>query len=385
MKELRTCSARLCEKSDAVSPSKPDGDKLQNESSNQVKEKAANDSPLLKTDSKHEETSVLMTGNAQPQRMKSIDEQAPASKSGKESLLDLLGAMKVEVTSKRKFKKIKEDYVSSLKQKPAPLESTISMFRNATVTSSPQSQTLHPKLVAAASAAASTLPNSSQAESELLQQLRQHETITEAQKKGDVNNIGVIIADMKVGKNLNRQNARPANQIRFDDDGRGYTHDRGITGELDSVRERRNLFTAKRLNIFSSQDTAEATVARPTLWDMDFANQLSALTNQMPRNGFEEMIQWTKQGKLWQYPIDNEAGLEGEASIPFHEHVFLEKHLEEGFPHHGPVRHFMELVIAGMSRNPYLTVQQKKDHISWFRDYFSQKEDVLKEDDVYLS
>lgn len=145
---------------------------------------------------------------------------------------------------------------------------------------------------------------------------------------------------------------------------------------------------------------------------MDFANQLSALTNQMPRNGFEEMIQWTKQGKLWQYPIDNEAGktflfcflsllhkwkmhvlysccsssgLEGEASIPFHEHVFLEKHLEEGFPHHGPVRHFMELVIAGMSRNPYLTVQQKKDHISWFRDYFSQKEDVLKEDDVYLS
>lgn len=44
---------------------------------------------------------------------------------------------------------------------------------------------LDPELVAAASAAASTLPNSSQAESQLLRQLRQHEAVTEAQKKGD--------------------------------------------------------------------------------------------------------------------------------------------------------------------------------------------------------
>jgi len=48
--------------------------------------------------------------------------------------------------------------------------------------------------------------------------------------------------------------------------------------------------------------------ARPTLWDMDFTNQLSLWTNQTPRNGLEEMIQWTKEGKLWQYPINNEAG-----------------------------------------------------------------------------
>lgn len=127
------------------------------------------------------------------------------------------------------------------------------------------------------------------------------------------------------------------------------------------------------------------------------------------------MIQWTKEGKLWQYPLNNEdgdcytqhinfcliktkpltyivfyffcsiSGLEEEASVSFYEHVFLEKHLEEGFPRQGPVRHFMELVVAGLSKNPYLTVQQKKDHIFWFRDYFSAKEDVLKEADVYLN
>ena len=28
----------------------------------------------------------------------------------------------------------------------------------------------------------------------------------------------------------------------------------------------------------------------------------------LPRNAFEEQIEWTKQGKLWTFPIDNEAG-----------------------------------------------------------------------------
>lgn len=52
------------------------------------------------------------------------------------------------------------------------------------------SESLDPELVAAASAVASTFRNRSQAESELLKKLRQHETVTEAQKKGDVNNLG---------------------------------------------------------------------------------------------------------------------------------------------------------------------------------------------------
>uniref|UniRef100_A0A3B4Y743 Small ribosomal subunit protein mS31 n=1 Tax=Seriola lalandi dorsalis TaxID=1841481 RepID=A0A3B4Y743_SERLL len=320
------------------------------------------------------------------QSVKSQQVKTDAAKSGKEGLLDLLGAMKVEVTNKRKLKimKVKQNHESAPKSNPAAMESTISMFQKATGEASSQSVILDPELVAAASAAASTLPNCSQAESDLLKQLRQHEAITEVQKKGDMNNLGEIIADMKVGKNPNRQNARWINHIQFDDDGRGYKRDGGITSELDSVR-RGNLLRVKRLNIFSPTTDADGVESWPTLWDVDFANQLSLLVNNMPRNALEEMIQWTKEGKMWQYPINNEAGLEvEEASVPFHEHIFLEKHLNEGFPSQGPVRHFMELVVGGLSRNPYLTVQQKREHISWFRDYFHQKEDVLKEADVYL-
>lgn len=52
------------------------------------------------------------------------------------------------------------------------------------------SETLKPELVAAASAAASTLPNSHQAESELLQQLRKHEAIPDTQRRAEGQNIG---------------------------------------------------------------------------------------------------------------------------------------------------------------------------------------------------
>lgn len=73
---------------------------------------------------------------------------------------------------------------------------------------------------------------------------------------------------------------------------------------------RRSLFSGKRLNIFtpSTEPEADTDIAAPTLWDMELANQVALSTNQMPRNGFEEMIQWTKEGRLWQYPINNEAG-----------------------------------------------------------------------------
>ncbi|KAK2828522.1 hypothetical protein Q5P01_019556 [Channa striata] len=379
VKALSTSSLRLCEKKDHVVSFNHIEKTHEDKASDPAETPADNGST---TQQQVEVQFEHIVENAK-------QEKPDTAKSGKESLLDLLGAMKVEVTNKRKLKnlKVRHNYESAPKTKTAALESTISMFQKASVEASSQSETLDPELAAAASAAASTLPNRSQAESDLLRQLRQHEAITEVQKKGDMNNLGVIIADMKVGKNPNRFKARPANQIWFDDDGRGYTQDRGITAELNGIRRRRNLFTGKRLNIFlptTDEEGVESGVARPTLWDMEFANQLSLSTNQKPRNGIEEMIQWTKEGKLWQYPINNEAGLEEEASVPFHAHIFLAKHLEEGFPRQGPVRHFMELVVAGLSRNPFLTVQQKTEHISWFRDYFHQKEDVLKEADVYL-
>ena len=71
--------------------------------------------------------------------------------------------------------------------------------------------------------------------------------------------------------------------------------------------------------------------------------------------------------------------MEEEHSIHFSEHIFVERHVKEWCPRKGPIRHFMELVCVGLSKNPCMTVNEKIEHIMWYRDYFGSKQDLLKE------
>ncbi|KAJ7402259.1 mitochondrial ribosomal protein S31 [Pitangus sulphuratus] len=189
-----------------------------------------------------------------------------------------------------------------------------------------------------------------------------------------------VISEMTVKKQSPAQRGvRISSRISLvlDDDGQRIRPERFSSQSFDS---RRSLKVGKRLNIFTKASTepehALKTVSSPTIWDLEFAKEIAAITAQPPRNGFEEMIQWTKEGILWEFPIDNEVGMDDGAE--FHEHIFLDKHLE-GFPKDGPIRHFMELVICGLSKNPYLSVKQKIEHIEWFEKYFEEKKELLEE------
>ena len=66
---------------------------------------------------------------------KPAEVKTDAAKSGKESLLDLLGGMKVEVTNKRKLKNVKKkqsfETATPYKSNTEAMESTISMFQKA--------------------------------------------------------------------------------------------------------------------------------------------------------------------------------------------------------------------------------------------------------------
>jgi small subunit ribosomal protein S31 len=46
------------------------------------------------------------------------------------------------------------------------------------------------------------------------------------------------------------------------------------------------------------------------MWDKFNEDELKRLASATPRNAFEEMIQWTNDGILWKFPIDNEQGRE---------------------------------------------------------------------------
>ncbi|XP_016896997.1 small ribosomal subunit protein mS31 [Cynoglossus semilaevis] len=424
---LSTSSAWFCENKDnngtlsnkVGKSSNVESDSTQ--SSTVAEQKPQEDGITVTTAEQNKDTEILKSDGEdtrpdqnQVQRDVSVPQKVHTKtpKSGKEGLLELLSSIKVDITTKRKPRHSTRPNSEkpSTKPKPVHLESISKMYRNAVVDASTQSETLDPKVVSAASAAAATLPNSNQALNELLKQLKENELVTEGQKRGNVNNLryvdtqcahvhisGVrkypytvitqhlLCSSRKIGTDPKRQNTRTVEQIHHDEGVPGYAQT-GVRPEQDAPKHR-GLFRSKRLNLFQSvpdHRSSVATVAPPTLWDIDFVQELATCVDHMPRNGLQEMIDWTKDGRMWRYPIDNEAGLEEEANVPFHEHIFLDKHLEKGFPRQGPVRHFMELVVVGLSKNPFLTVQQKKDHIDWFRDYFQQKKDVLKEADVFL-
>ncbi|XP_059154369.1 small ribosomal subunit protein mS31-like [Physella acuta] len=141
-----------------------------------------------------------------------------------------------------------------------------------------------------------------------------------------------------------------------------------------------SLKNAPRLGIFNAEkikSQVEEPKPAKDLWAQVDEENLRKIQAPLPRNHFEEMIQWTKEGKLWTFPIDNEADFHEERKYKFHDHIFLNQHLSK-FPDKGPVRKFMELVTLGLSLNPYITVPEKLEHIRWYEKYFAEKQDILK-------
>lgn len=140
-----------------------------------------------------------------------------------------------------------------------------------------------------------------------------------------------------------------------------------------------NLFGSQPLGIFKNLDQLKDSPDILTTWNTLSERELKLAVTHPPANYFQKMALWTDQGKLWKFPIDNEQGMEDEHNVSFTEHVFLEQHLESWCPAKGPIRHFMELVCVGLSKNPYISVTDKQEHIKWFQNYFHLKKDVLKD------
>lgn len=244
------------------------------------------------------------------------------------------------------------------------------------------------KLKEAAETVARSVPNQGSAmQSDLLKQLQSFAKLSKDQATGvpsseAASRLSDLLSGMQVQKSNQRWNQRD----------KDFMNARPRSGQLpmrrqqsQADREKVKLFEGPGLGIFTSDDASPVTKekeaapqARLSLWEQVQQEQLQMVERRPPANAFEEMIQWTQEGKLWQFPINNEQGLDEEANIGFHQHVFLQDQIQD-FPRRGPIRHFMDLVLVGLSKNPYLTVQQKHEHIDWFRQYFREKEDVLRE------
>ncbi|XP_076374475.1 mitochondrial ribosomal protein S31 isoform X1 [Megalopta genalis] len=148
--------------------------------------------------------------------------------------------------------------------------------------------------------------------------------------------------------------------------------------DMEAIKEWDQNYMSKYNNIFHGINVTSPKTVELDTWSMCEKKYMEELMKKYPENGFQEMIQWTEEGKLWKFPIDNEQGMDEEQNVHFSEHVFLERHLSGWCPTTGPIRHFMELVCVGLSKNPYLKVQEKYDHIMWYKEFFENKNDLLK-------
>lgn len=310
---------------------------------------------------------------------KAAKKQDKGEETSKKDLLGIIKDMKIERST------VNIQTAKPRGRKPSTISEAIVGRHHRAPEDSPEKRNefLSPELVAAASAVAESLPFDKQTtKSDLLKQLQQHEEESRAQKAREKRKISFrhIISDMKIARSTSaRVSTRPQHQIQFDEE----MDDSLDQAKLTDLKKRKGLFKGKRLSIFDVKefaDEAPEAAAPPSLWEIEFAKQLARVNEQPLENGFEEMIQWTKEGKLWEFPINNEAGFDDDGS-EFHEHIFLDKYLE-GFPKQGPIRNFMELVTNGLSKNPYLSVKQKVEHIEWFKNYFNEKKDILKENNI---
>lgn len=113
---------------------------------------------------------------------------------------------------------------------------------------------------------------------------------------------------------------------------------------------------------------------------MHSADELRAAQDVPCQNGFDELIRLTDEGKLWRFPIDNQQDMDKheDAQTPFHEHVFLDHHLER-FPDIEPIQQFMTLAINGLSQNGFISLKEKVEIIDWYRNYFNERLELINE------
>ncbi|XP_068226563.1 small ribosomal subunit protein mS31-like [Palaemon carinicauda] len=258
---------------------------------------------------------------------------------------------------------------------------------------------IEPELVVAARDVAESLGGDvNTTESELLSTLKSHASETSLEEKPSVN-LSELFVGMKVERSTRKPVVERKQYGRYDKDPstkqQGSSEEESFYKRSWSSQHSRSrdpinvdLRGGKKLGIFDLKSLEEikskgegSYIGENVLpvWQAVHQREMQLSVTHPPTNAFQEMIQWTKQGKLWTFPIDNEVGLEAEKQIGFHEHVFLEHHLEGWCPKRGPVRHFMELVCTGLSKNPYLSVERKKRHIMWYKNYFESKQEALKE------
>lgn len=135
-----------------------------------------------------------------------------------------------------------------------------------------------------------------------------------------------------------------------------------------------HLFSKESLRVFLKTSIQRDELIIPLhKWKDLQQSEFNSIIATSPRNHYKKHILWTKQNKVWKFPIDNQQGIGNESKYNFSQHLFLDRNVSACSVKDGAFKHFMELICVGLSKNSYLTVKEKEANILWFENYFQQK------------
>ena len=91
--------------------------------------------------------------------------------------------------------------------------------------------------------------------------------------------------------------------------GRSYKSKTSSVWENSVFNSYQNIKSGKGFSIFADKETSRVSqISESPIWSMHYDQELKLAQENLPSNGFEELILLTNQGKLWKFPIDNEQG-----------------------------------------------------------------------------
>ncbi|XP_014247506.1 28S ribosomal protein S31, mitochondrial [Cimex lectularius] len=299
---------------------------------------------------------------------RSNDESDEKKKAAKKKMNDLLLSLIKENTTTNEAK-ASEKMENSKFKKIKPIK--------------PRSTELGEKITVAAKEVVKKMENPQKAEAELLfKMLYKNEKLQKSILKASKNEtLSQLLSGMRVETDeKSTRNIAPEWSRSRSDQVRDALREKSLRPprEFSANMPRVNIFGAAPLNWFQV-DNDNKNIPVMSTWEKCKSRERKMAITHPPTNYWEQMMIWTERGILWKFPIDNEQGLDEEKKVSFEDHVFLENHLEGWCPDRGPIRNFMDLVCVGLSRNHWLTAEEKKAHIMWYRDYFIDKKALILE------
>lgn len=137
-----------------------------------------------------------------------------------------------------------------------------------------------------------------------------------------------------------------------------------------------NLFDPERVSELRHKDSSVHQSA------LDYTARIySEFQNECYDDGYNEAHRRWLNDSYIRLPTTNEEGARHQdLNSHWSEHVFLEDYVNIFPP--GNIRVFMDAAACGLSQNPFLTVDEKKEHMEWFRLYFLSIEDDLVNNEI---